>query len=95
MKNLATCCLPEMANHRSIKIRVGKKAERAQRAPELGDDSTLPFFSCEIKKKCLKKEIVKGIFERVLIFELKTTSLINLVQEKCFQYPLLTDDPKI
>lgn len=49
MKNLTTHCLPEMANHGSIKIRVEKEAEASQKASELKNDSSLTFPYKEMK----------------------------------------------
>lgn len=72
MKSLTTCCLPEMANHGSIKIRVGKEAEAFQRGTELKNDSSLPFLCRKIKKYYRMRNSQRSI--------LKESSSVNYKQ---------------
>lgn len=79
MKNLATRCLPEMANHGSIKIRVGKEAEASQKGTRIKEwqQLAIPVWR---NKSIIGWEVAKGTFEGVTICELQTASAINLVQ---------------
>lgn len=81
MKNLATCCLPEMANHGSIKIRVGKKAEASQRGTWIKEWNQL-IISMWRNESIIGWEIAKETFEGSIIRVLQTASDINLVLEK-------------
>lgn len=69
-----------MANHGSIKIRVGKKAEASQRGTRIKEWQQLiiPVWKNE---SIIGWEIAKGTFEGVIIYELHTTLAINLVVE--------------
>lgn len=81
-----------MANHGSIKIRVGKKAQAFQRSTGIKEwqQLAIPVWK---KKSMIGWEIAKETFERVIIYELQKASAINLVQEYVSSIlPPLTDE---
>lgn len=93
-KNLTTCCLPEMANHGSIKIRVGKKAQAFHRSTRIKEwqQLAIPVWR---KKSMIGWEIANETFERVIIYELQNASAINFVQDYVSSIlPPLTDEIK-
>ena len=91
MKNLATHCLPEMANHGSIKIRVEKEAEASQKASELKNDSSLTFPYREMK--VTGQELARHIWRNHHLWA--TNNLSHKFKAgKCPHYSPATNDPR-
>lgn len=69
-----------MANHGSIKIRVGKKAEPLLRGTQIKEwqQLAIPVWKNE---SIVGWEIAKETFEGVIICELQTAWAVNLVAE--------------
>lgn len=70
-----------MANHGSIKIRVGKKAEASQRGTRIKEWNQL-IISMWRNDSIIGWEIAKETFEGSIIRVLQMASGINLVLEK-------------
>ena len=84
MKNLTTRCLPEMANHGSIKIRLGKEARASQIGTQMKGWQQLHIPLKRTPKSTIGQEIAKDTCEGIIICEPPRASAINLMQENIF-----------